>query len=128
MFQIHFIFLLSLPWICSIPLILLTNGIAALFFSSLQRRQEKQADEGALDFLQTNKGMIEFTNDELFQHLQRKHSSNEDLKTWYPEIPEDVIRSEITPTGNNRYDFSHPPLTERFAMALAFVPKAQVSQ
>lgn len=125
---LYFIFLLSLPWICSIPLILLTNGVAALFFSSLQRRQEKQADEGALDFLQTNKGMIEFTYHELWQHLQMKYASNEELKDWCPEIPEDVIKSEITPTGNFRYDFDHPPLTERLAMALAFVPKAQMPQ
>ena len=110
---------------------MLTNGVASLFFRLLSRRQEKQADEGALDFLQTNTGMIKFCYDHLCHSLSIKYSSIEELKKLNPHLSIETIeeiKSKITPIGTGRYDFSHPPQTERLAMALAFVPKAQTPQ
>jgi Zn-dependent protease with chaperone function len=128
---LYVIFLLSFPLFYSIPLILLTNGLASLFFDALSRRYEKQADEGALDFLQTSTGMIQFAYTELRRNLFVKYLSIEELKELYPKLSlerQALNISEITPIWNNRYNFSHPHLTDRLKMGLDFVPKAQISQ
>jgi Zn-dependent protease with chaperone function len=128
---LYFLFLRSFPLLYSIPLIMLTNGVASLFFRLLSRKQEKQADEGALDLLQTNTGMIKWIERDLCRNISIKYSSIEELKKLNPDLSIETVekvKSKITPRGDSRNDFSHPPFSERLAMALAFVPKAQVSQ
>ncbi len=124
---LYVFFLLSLPWIYSIPLILLTNGVASLLFNAIRRKYEAEADKGALDFLQTNTGMIKFTSNALWRNLALKDLSIERLKKIYPDLSLEILdkaKSEITHIGNDRCDFDHPSYTERLALALAFVPKA----
>lgn len=121
----------SLPWFYSIPLILLTDGVASLFFKALKRRCEKKADEGALDFLQTHTGMVKFVSAKLRQNLVIKYLSIEQSKKIYPDLSPETIENGkivITHMGNNRFNFTHPSATERLAVALAFVPQAQIPQ
>jgi len=75
--------------------------------------------------------MIKFTYDDIWGNLGRKYLSIEQLKKIDPNLSPETIESgkiKITPMGNDRCDFDHPPLTERLKMALAFVPKAQIFQ
>jgi hypothetical protein len=128
---LYVIFLLVLPWFYSIPLILLTNGVASLFFNTIRKKHEEEADKGAIDFLQTNTGMIKFISAELWRNLDFKYAPIELWQKFNPHVSlerVEKIKSVITHIGNYRCDFDHPPLTERLAMALDFVPKAQLSQ
>ncbi len=123
-------FLLALPWLYSIPLIMLTNGVASLFFNALSRSYEIEADQGALNFLNTNTGMIKFTYETIWGNLGFKYLSIARLKNINPSLSLKTIesgKSKITPMGNDRDNFTHSPLTERLTMAVAFVPKAQSS-
>ena len=74
------IFIGTLPLIYSIPLIMLTNGVASLVFNALSRSEEKEADKGALDLLQTNTGMVNFCTDLLCPNLAIKYPSMLDPK------------------------------------------------
>lgn len=87
--------------------------------------QEKMADERAMQVLNSNVGMVKYMHRDLKMHYKAKHMSKEDYQKIQPDGDFEKIKKsqyKITPQGNYRYDYTHPPMTERLAHALSFQP------
>lgn len=74
--------------------------------------------------------MIDFCYQELKDWYKFKHSTPEELQKKDPSLKIEKIKdiqNGITPHGNDRYEVTHPPNTERLADALNFKPRIQAS-
>ena len=102
----------------------------------LSRYQESNADQKAIQTLQTNAGAIRYFSEELaFWRLFKNSSHMDILKVMQPGFDPQKIspfdikwaqeRQEvITNSGDCRTDLSHPPLSTRLKSALAFRPQS----
>jgi Zn-dependent protease with chaperone function len=110
-----------------VPLIMLTQGIASFFHRAMLKKFERDADKNAMIVNNSNTGMLKYNLRRLIHHYRIKHFlTYEEFQRSCPDAsPQKFskLKNGITPFGNNRMDFFHPPLTESITMALAFTPK-----
>lgn len=103
------------------------KGIATVGGGMITRSQERRADLEAMCYLNSNEQAIQFIFKALVSNLQLKNTKKiEYLKndTNFCDIEyKDFDRVDLTSQGNDRNDFSHPPLTERLAYILNFHPE-----
>jgi Zn-dependent protease with chaperone function len=105
----------------------LVEGLGVSLEYDLSKRHEKAADLGAVELLGTNRGAVSLWNRWLERMQQFKYSSVESLKQTHPSyrITAKELKTrqrKITPEGNNRLDFRHPPISERLAYCKAWTP------
>jgi len=110
-----------------VPLIMLTQGITSFFHRAMLKKFERDADKNAMIVNNSNTGMLKYNLRRLIHHYRIKHFlTYEEFQGSCPDAsPQKFskLKNGITPFGNNRMDFFHPPLTESITMALAFTPK-----
>jgi Zn-dependent protease with chaperone function len=106
---------------------MLMAGIVHFIKSTIEIDQERAADANALQCLNSNTGMIQYVCASLRPAFTIKHTSAEELQKMIPTLDVEEIESMqdgITPHGNVRDAWTHPPRTERLAFALNFKPTA----
>jgi Peptidase family M48 len=102
------------------------RGVGEHIRSHVQIYKEKAADEKAMQVLNSNVGMIKYIHRQLKLNYKIKHISKEEFQQAQPQGDWEKFEYEqddFTPQGNRRYDFVHPPFTERLAHALSFRPQ-----
>jgi Zn-dependent protease with chaperone function len=92
--------------------------IASPLENFANRRKEMDADQGAMDALNTSAGAVSFFSERMDYFKA--------LKAITPSCPKEQKKREyyISACGDNRLDIVHPPFSERLANAQSFQPQS----
>lgn len=97
----------------------------------LHRNEETAADRKAIEVLQSNSGAVKFFMGQVARMKTLKNATYHEflaeikprnVAQWNPKRVADE-QDKITPSGDSRLDFNHPPLSSRLRAALAFRPR-----